>query len=278
MIKKLIRGLVEFFINGVTFLLPTKSQKASFLGFVSSAFVNKNNSIEYDSKTDMYWLKSDGKHLFTVRKPYFYFSKSKLYKGIKKVACKHYLPKKGDLIIDVGAGIGTETLFFNEHIKEEGKIYSIEASKSSLQKLEEMCEKNNIKNSENLHNAITDTNQEIWIEETDNYQVDSINKNAIGSKVDGITLDHLVREKSIEKIDFLKANIEGSELPMIDGMRNAIKITKNIAVSCHDFLFDDNRQIKEKMTQFLRANNFEVHFNNTGNQVLDSWIYGKKST
>lgn len=274
--KKIIRIIVEGFINSIVFLLATNRQKASFLSLISSLVVKNNNKVEYDPKYDMFWLKSEGSHLFMVKKPYFYFSKDKLYKGIKRVACKHYIPKNGDIIVDLGAGIGTETLFFNEHIQDNGKIYSIEASKSSHQKLEEMCIKNNIKNSDNLHLAITDSNQEVWIEESDSYQVDSLNMQAKGTKVNGVTLDHLVALKNIEQIDFLKANIEGSELPMIDGMRQAIKITKNIAISCHDFLFDDNRQIKETMTKFLEANDFEVHFNTTGNQILDSWIYGSR--
>ncbi|MEM7486565.1 MAG: FkbM family methyltransferase [Bacteroidota bacterium] len=274
--KRFIRKTTESIVNAIVALLPKKRQKAVFLGFVSRMLIQKNNTIEYDSEHDMYWLKSNGSHLYMVKEPYFYFSKTKLYNGIRKIACKHYVPKKGDVILDVGAGIGTETLFFNEHVQEEGKIYSIEASKASHEKLEELCSKNKIKNSENLHIAITDYNQDVWIEESDSYQVDAVNKNARGVKVDGVTLDHLVEVKKIEKIDFLKANIEGSELPMIDGMRNAIKITKHIAVSCHDFLFDDNRQIKEKMTQFLEANGFEVFYNNTGHQAVDSWIYGKR--
>jgi FkbM family methyltransferase len=274
--KRLIRTLVESFINSIVFLIPKNRQKASFLSFVSSTVMNSTNSVEYDAKYDMFWLKSEGSHLFIVKKPYFYFSKQKLYKGIKKVACKHYVPNKNDVIVDVGAGIGTETLFFNEQVQNGGKIYSIEASKASHEKLEELCLKNNIKNSENFHLAITDNNQEVWIEETDSYQVDSVNTISKGVKVDGVTLDHFIKVNKIEKIDFLKANIEGSELPMIDGMESAIKITKNIAVSCHDFLFDDNRQIKLKMTQFLEDNNFEVCFNTTGNQILDSWIYGTR--
>ncbi len=274
--KKIVRKLAEVFINSVLFLIPGKKSKARFLGAVSSSLMGAKNTVEYDDKYDMYWLKSNGSHLYMVKKPYFYFSKSKLYKGIKRIACKHYIPQQGDVIIDVGAGIGTETLFFNEQVKAEGKIYSIEASRASHEKLEELCSKNSIRNSENLNVAITDSNQKVWIEESDTYQVDAVNKTAKGIEVDGITLDHLVVEKNIERIDFLKANIEGSELPMIDGMRKAIKITKHIAVSCHDFLFDDDRQIKQKMARFLEENNFDVFYNSTGHQVVDSWIYGTR--
>ena len=275
--KKYIRRFVEGILNSIVFMLPTKKGKASFLSFISGLLIQPRNVIEYDSNYDMYWLKSMGNYLFMVKKPYFYFSKAKLFKGIKKVACKYYVPNKGDVVVDIGAGIGTETLFFKEHIQAEGKIYSIEASKASHEKLVEMCKKNNIDNSENLHLAITDRNQSVWIEETENYQVDALNTNYKGIQVNGVTLDHLVADKQIKKIDFLKVNIEGSELPMIDGMQQSIKIINNIAVSCHDFLFDDDRKIKVTMTKFLIANGFEVFFNTTGNQVVDSWIYGTKN-
>lgn len=58
----------------------------------------------------------------------------------------------------------------------------------------------------------------------------------------------------IRHIDFLKENIEGSEYEMIDGMHDSIGKVKNTAIFCHDFLFENNNRIL--------------------NKVLDSWIYG----
>ncbi|KAA1244180.1 FkbM family methyltransferase [Aquimarina sp. RZ0] len=274
--KRIIKKIMTTLINGIMILIPGKKQKALFLGFVSKIFMNTNNNVEYDKDYDMYWLKNKEQYLYMVKKPYFNFSKEKLYKSIERIACQYYIPKKGDVIIDVGAGIGTETLFFDEKTESTGKIYSIEASKSSHQKLVELCNKNGIKISENLNLAITNSNQKLWIEETNNYQVDSVNKESKGLEIDGVTLDSFIEENKIKNIDFLKVNIEGSELQMIEGMKNAIKITKNIAVSCHDFLFDDDRQIKSKVSEFLQSNNFQVSYNHTGHDVVDSWIYGKQ--
>jgi len=274
--KQTIKKILTVIINTIMKLIPGKKNKASFLSMVSKLFMNSNNNVEYDADYNMYWLKNQHQYLYLVKKPYFNFSKDKLYKSIEKIACQYYKPKKGDLIIDIGAGIGTETLYFNEKIENSGKIYSIEASKSSHQKLVELCAKNGISSSENLNLAIVDDNKKLWIEESDNYQVDAVNNQSKGVEVDGVTLDSFIDEKQIKNIDFMKVNIEGSELQMIEGMKNTIKITKNIAVSCHDFLFDDNRQIKSKMSEFLEANNFEVSYNHTGHEVVDSWIYGKQ--
>lgn len=271
-IKKTCTNAINIIVN----FISGKKSKASFLSIISKVLMNNNNNVEYDPDYDMYWLKNKNQYLYLVKTPYFNFSKKKLYKNIERIACQYYKPKKGDVIIDIGAGIGTETLYFDEKTENSGKIYSIEASKSSHQKLVELCAKNGILSSENLNLAIVDRNKKLWIEESDNYQVDSVNNQYKGVEVDGVTLDSFIDKKRIKNIDFLKVNIEGSELEMIEGMKNTIKITKNIAVSCHDFLFDDNRQIKSKMSEFLRVNNFQVSHNHTGHKVVDSWIYGKQ--
>ncbi len=273
--RAFIKKIVLSIVNGIAFLIPSKPYKAKFLGMVSSLIMGGKNSIEYDSHLGAYWLKNQEQYLYMVKKPYYNFSKKKLYAFIERMACRKYTPKKGDVIIDIGAGIGTEVLFFTEKTENKGQIYSIEASKNSHQKLEELCRKNNIQNSKNFNIAITDINQKVWIEETDEYQKDFINDHNKGLEIDGVTLDHFVQQQNIQHIDFIKVNIEGAELQMIEGMKETIKITKNIAISCHDFLFDDNRQIKSKIIEFLEHNNFKVSGNDTGREVVDSWIYGK---
>ncbi|QKX03915.1 FkbM family methyltransferase [Aquimarina sp. TRL1] len=270
MLKKGIAGG----LNIIMFFLRNKKKKASLMEFASKILMNKTNEVEYDPDYDMYWLKDNGEYLYIVPKPYFNFSKDKLFASIERIACQYYIPKKGDVILDIGAGIGTETLYFYEKTAHQGQIYSVEASAASHSRLESLCKKNKIDISENLHLAITDSNQKVWIEESDTYQVDAVNKEAKGIAVDGVTLDHLITERNIHTIDFLKVNIEGSELQMIEGMQKAIKITKNIAVSCHDFLFDDQRNIKKTMAEFLENNGFLVTYNTTGHEVVDSWIYG----
>jgi hypothetical protein len=71
-------------------------------------------------------------------------------------------------------------------------------------------------------------------------------------------------------------NIEGAEVDAIQGMEKSIKLVKNIAVSCHDFLSEGtNRGIYNTFHTFLSDNNFQIFTENTGSVVRDSWIYGK---
>lgn len=274
--NKLIKSILNGFLELVFIFVKDNDIKAKIFTRISKLLFDKHNNLEYDASLRGFWLKNDTNYLFLVKKPYFNFSKKNLYKSINDIYCKNYIPSDGDIIIDVGAGIGTETLYFHEHIGENGWIYSVEASRDSCNKLNALCIKNNIKNSFNFNIAISNFNGEIWLEETENFEVNQINNIQKGIKINCFTLDQFVMDNNIKKIDLLKVNIEGAELEMIDGMKEVIKITNNIAVSCHDFLFEEKRNIKEKMINFLNANGFELSFNQSGNKVTDSWVYGKR--
>jgi FkbM family methyltransferase len=272
--------LVKLILNGamslVFIFLKDNFKKAKIYTWVSKLLFDKDNNLEYDPFTNGFWLKDGDTYLFFVKKPYFNFSKKNLYLSILDIYCKHYVPSQGDTIIDVGAGIGTETLYFFEHVGNKGQIYSIEASTDSYNKLDILCKKNKINNSINHNLAISNFNGKIWIEETEHFEVNRINREKKGIEVNCNTLDKFIHDNNIEKIDFLKANIEGAELEMIKGMDQTIKKVRNIAISCHDFLFSDNKNIRSSVIKFLESNQFTVMSNETGNVVKDSWVYGVK--
>jgi hypothetical protein len=47
-------------------------------------------------------------------------------------------------------------------------------------------------------------------------------------------LDALLSRLGIERVDFLKMNIEGAELKALEGFRHGLARTLNLAVACHD--------------------------------------------
>ncbi len=275
--NKLLKIIINSFLDILFLFIRSEKKRVKVYSLISKILFDKNNNLEYDNNFYGYWLKHSNQYLFFVKKPYFNFSKKNLFKSINDIYCKNYTPKSEDVIIDIGAGIGTEVLYFNDKIGKSGKIYSIEASTDSYNKLDALCVKNNITNSINFNLAISNFNGKIWIEETENFEVNRVNKTQKGIEVNCYTLDEFVKNNHITKINFLKVNIEGAEFDLVDGMAESINIIDNIAISCHDFLFGDGEKIKQKIISFLTLNNFEIAINNTGNKVTDSWVYGKKN-
>lgn len=274
--NKLIKNIINYCLKFVFLFVRNGAARAKIVTGISRLLFSRNNNLEYDPAFKSYWLKHDNEFLFLVAKPYYNFSKKNLYRSIESLYCKHYTPRAGDVIIDVGAGIGTETLFFHEKLGETGKIFSIEASTDSYNKLEAMCRKNGIKNSFNFNTAISGFNGKIWMEETERFEVNQINNDRKGIEIDCLTLDEFVKRNHITQVDLIKVNIEGAELEMIGGMKDSIGIIRNVAVSCHDFLFEDDRRIMDTVVGFLQEHGFEISYNQTGNQVTDSWIYAKR--
>lgn len=272
-LKKNINRVLYRYIKNIS----DKNKIARITTIISKVFVNKNNELVYDKEYDMYWQKHNDLYLQIDKSPIYDFSYKRYYKRFNSMFCRKYGLNEGDVIIDLGAGIGAELIFYKNKIKDSGKIYAIEASPDSFLKLGKLCNHNKFKNI-SLHNiAISDKNGSVWIEELDLYKANQINEDSKGKEVKALTLDEFVKENNIEKIDLLKMNIEGAELQVIKGMEKSIGIVNNFAISCHDFLFREETNIKETVSSFFKDNGFEVQEITTGNKYIDSWIYGKRN-
>jgi FkbM family methyltransferase len=273
----LLRKILDFFLKGYFRFVKSEEKKSKTLTMFSRLLYDKNNTIIYNKMTEYYWLKAGNQYLYAVKNPYFNYSKERLYNYIVNLCCVYYTPKENDVIVDIGTGIGTELVFYNDKTKSKSKIYCIEANPTSCDLVKELCILNDFKNCHIYNIGITNNNGAMWIENNEDYQLNRLNTNKHGIEIATKTLDQFVKENGVTHIDFLKVNIEGAELQMIEGMTNSIHLIKNIAVSCHDFLFDaPDQPIRKKMIEFLKEHNFDVTLRNTNNVVLNSWVFGTR--
>ena len=274
--KKSTRKNINKLLHRVFKVVSNKQQRARIVTRISQLFVDPQNSVEYDETFNMYWQVHKGIYLQINEAPIFDFTYQQYADRIEAMFCRAYPLKPNDVIVDLGAGIGGELHFYNERMEGKGHIYAIEASPDSFQKLNKLVQKNKLPLVSTHHLAITAENGSVWIEETDAYKANQINSKQSGIEVTGLTLDEFVKQQGINKIDLLKVNIEGAEQLIIEGMEQSVHLIENFAISCHDFLFKEETQIKETVSEFFKANGFEVTEINTGNKYIDSWIYGKR--
>jgi len=141
----------------------------------------------------------------------------------------YYDINEGDVVVDLGAGIGLVTLRVLE--KNPSKVYSVEASDLIYQ---DLC-----KNVESYDNVIP---YKLLIGEEKN-------KNGIykysGEEVDILSFYEFVKQNKINKIDFLMTDIEGAEYEIFndDDSSNWIKDNvKNIAGTVHIYSGTDDRR------------------------------------
>jgi FkbM family methyltransferase len=173
-----------------------------------------------------------------------------------------YAPNVGDVVVDVGAGVGEETLTTSRLVGPTGRVICIEAQPTAFSCLRLMCKLNGITNANTLHSAVSDRAGVAHIEPDGPHIVAALTAGD-GVEVPAETLDALLEGQGIHNIDLLKMNIEGAERLAIRGMEATIARTHNVVISCHDFLVERGGDPSEVVTfdevsTFLRDHGFEV--------------------
>jgi FkbM family methyltransferase len=119
--------------------------------------------------------------------------------------------KKDMVIIDVGGNIGIVTNYMRPHAK---KIYTIEPSAEHFEALAKNKEFNNWDNVEIFKMAISDKNGEMKLNYCPNNRTShslTLNYGGDGEMVKTMTLKSFLEENKIEKVDFMKFDVEGAE-------------------------------------------------------------------
>lgn len=227
----------------------------------------------------MYWVHEQGGRYFVELLPSYRLDGAELEALTRDVFFHAYLPRDGDLCVDVGAGIGTETRLMSELIG-WGSVFSIEASPSTFRALELSCELNGLQNVTTHQYAISDRNGTIGImDNPDAHAENSIVRKNDGqaTQVQSLTIDEYLTRNRIDAVDYMKINIEGAERLLIQSFRR-INTVRHIAISCHDFLGrrlgDDGLFTKEPVMQFLTDKGFEIVTRTTNVDYKDDWVYG----
>lgn len=150
----------------------------------------------------------------------------------------HYTPQPGDIVVDAGAGTGTEVLRWSRLLGEAGRVIAIEAHPRTFGVLSGFCSLNKLTNVE-LHNvALSDAPGTIEIDEAEGHVAASTVTEGGTVAVPAVTLSELLAQSSVTDVAFLKMNIEGAEVPALHGFTTSTTRVHNACISCHDFRAD----------------------------------------
>lgn len=137
-----------------------------------------------------------------------------------------FMPEEGDYVIDGGAFVGDTALYFADAIGQKGKVFSFEFVKGNLELVNKNLNLNpHLKERIEIYeNALWSNSQEhlymyeagpatkVLMEEFPGYT----------SKIPSKSIDDLMKEQNIEKMDLIKLDIEGAELECLKGAQKTI--------------------------------------------------------
>ena len=138
-------------------------------------------------------------------------------------------------IVDIGANIGVTVQHFQRFSK---KVYAVEPSSIHFEALKKNKEFNEWDNVDVENAAIADTDGEMEM----HYCENNLTSNSLildyggrTEKVKTLRMDTYFKEKGIEKVDFMKLDVEGAEDMILrsEGFKNVADKIKAIEVEFH---------------------------------------------
>jgi FkbM family methyltransferase len=161
-----------------------------------------------------------------------------------------YRPVEGDVIVDIGAGVGEDLETYLEAVGPTGRIIMIESDLDSFKALAEACK--GYANVFCSRVAAADSQRLMWCKKGATYEENSVADERASDEeigVQAIPLDlHLLEHVGVDRIDLLKMNIEGAERMALPGMVATLELARNAVIAAHDFRADrgDGEQFRTR--------------------------------
>ena len=131
--------------------------------------------------------------------------------------------RKGDVVIDLGAGIGDFAVLAAKEIGKSGKVLAIEPSLRNFNLLKKNITKNNIKNVIPYNCAVSDKPGIVTIDyEDEKYEIE------------GLPLEQIIRDVNLDYPSIFKMDIEGAEIQVIRSSLNILKHCRAIPIELHN--------------------------------------------
>jgi FkbM family methyltransferase len=187
---------------------------------------------------------------------------------------ERFLPKQGDIVVDIGAHMGRYTIISSKRVGANGKVVAIEAHPSNFEMLKSNIKLNQLTNVTPLNYAVYSKETKIKLylpdEESGYTMHHSIMSNYVFTKykdktgdkfveVSANTLDYLLQLKGITDVNWVKIDVEGAEFEVLKGAHNVLSNSKDISLLIEVHGTDTYEPIIES----LRSYNFKIDFEKT---------------
>jgi len=179
----------------------------------------KDRSLYYLQMGYNLWLNDTG-----------YIDQEILKKGIFEGASTKVIKsivKEGDVVLDVGANIGYYTLLFSKLVGKNGKVFAFEPTEHFIGVLNKNVKENNINNVEIQKIGLSNKEQELKIDigpsSATLHSPENFDTILDNETINLTTMNDFVHRRSLEKIDFIKIDIDGHEPMFFEGAWEALE-------------------------------------------------------
>lgn len=174
---------------------------------------------------------------------------------------------EGDVCVDAGSNFGWHTLIMANLVGNSGKIYSFEPLRIIFQQLNANIFLNGLDNVNTYNLALGNQTGIVGIPKLNihtsgiqNYGDTSI-QNELDDFVHQIKLDNLINNTEISNLKFLKIDVQGCELPVLQGAKSCIIIFRPyIFIEIESFRFQDFGYSEDDLISYIKNDlNYNIY-------------------
>lgn len=142
------------------------------------------------------------------------------------------LIRPGDHILDIGSNIGFYAKLLSAFTGQGGKVYCFEPDSTNFRYLEKNTR--GISNIALFNKAVSDNNEVIKVYKSKLLNVDHrtypVNNYDSVEEIGSVSIDGLIADKTIAKVDIIKIDIQGFELTAFKGMSHLLSTAPDLKI------------------------------------------------
>ncbi|CAN5350072.1 hypothetical protein BH10PAT1_BH10PAT1_1020 [soil metagenome] len=183
------------------------------------------------------------------------------------------LIKPGQVVIDVGAFIGTHSVYFGQKVYPGGIVYSFEPQRTIFNLLCTNVAINNILNIKCINKAVGDENRTCIIPVLDPNVEQNFGGISTNSFKDGDFVETmLIDDMPLEGCHLIKIDVEGREINVLNGAAKTIKKFKPVLyVECN------KAEKSEDILKFLKKNKYKSYWHILNYYSKNNYFKNKKN-
>jgi len=174
--------------------------------------------------------------------------------------------RNGMVCVDIGSNIGYYALLESKIVGKNGKVFCIEPSPKNFNYLNNNLKLQNSSNTETFEMAIgnQDGTTKLTVGNKSNHAKVISEDETIPNDLDVISvpikkLDTFVQEQNISKIDFVRMDVEGFELNVIEGMKYVLrKLRPMIQIEVHKMFL--GTEYTKKLLESLKDEGYDIKY------------------
>ena len=205
----------------------------------SKLIISIGRIIHSFSKSD--FVEIEGRKMYTQNNDGLALSIFKIYEPNQTEIVKKYV-HEGDIVVDIGAHVGYYTLLMAQLVGKNGKVYSFEPDPVNFQLLKKSVEINGFENVVLIQKAVSNITDKVKLFLGDNDSaINRIYDAKLGDAkesidVESIRIDEYFKEND-ELVNFIKIDSEGSEVKIINGMKQFLSRNQELVMMTEFFPF-----------------------------------------